>query len=66
MKKAVFWNLTPCDSCRNRCSDIVFFGNVRRLLVTDNVVPISPILVTLMMEALCSYETSVLAACFCR
>jgi hypothetical protein len=34
--------------------------SVRRLLVTANVVPSSPILVTLMMEALCSSETSVL------
>jgi hypothetical protein len=33
---------------------------VRQLLVTANVVPSSPILVTLMMEALCSSETSVL------
>jgi hypothetical protein len=33
---------------------------VRRLLVTANVVPGSPILVTLMMEALCSSEKSVL------
>jgi hypothetical protein len=33
---------------------------VRRLLVTANVVPSSPILVTLMREALSSYETSVL------
>jgi hypothetical protein len=32
----------------------------RRLLVTANVVPSSPILVTLMMEALRSSETSVL------
>jgi NurA-like 5'-3' nuclease len=32
----------------------------RRLLITANVVPISPILVTLMMEALDSSETSVL------
>jgi hypothetical protein len=34
--------------------------SVRQLLVTANVVPSSPILVTLMMEALHSYETSVL------
>jgi hypothetical protein len=34
--------------------------SVHRLLVTANVVPSSPILVTLMMEALSSYETSVL------
>jgi hypothetical protein len=34
--------------------------SVRRLLVTANVVPSSPILVTLMMEALSSSETSIL------
>jgi hypothetical protein len=34
--------------------------SVRRLLVTGDVVPTSPILVTLMMEALSSSETSVL------
>jgi hypothetical protein len=33
---------------------------VRRLLITARVVPSSPILVTLMKEALCSSETSVL------
>jgi hypothetical protein len=33
---------------------------VRRLLVTASVVPSSPILVTLMMEVLSSFETSVL------
>jgi hypothetical protein len=37
----------------------VFLRNVRRLLVTTNVVPSSPILVTLMMEALSCFETSV-------
>jgi hypothetical protein len=36
------------------------FPMVRRLLVTANVVPISPILFTLMKEALSSSETSVL------
>jgi hypothetical protein len=36
------------------------FGNVCRLLVTASVVPSSPILVTLMKEALGSSETSVL------
>jgi hypothetical protein len=46
----VFWDFTPFGSCKNR----------RRLLVTANVVPSSPILVTLMMEALRSSETSVL------
>jgi hypothetical protein len=38
---------------------LVFLRSVRRLLVTANV-PSSPILVTLMMEALSSSETSVL------
>jgi hypothetical protein len=37
-----------------------FLRNVRRLLVTANVVPSSPILVILMREALRSSETSVL------
>jgi hypothetical protein len=41
-------------------SHLVFLRSVRRLLVTANVVPISPILVTLMKEALSSSETSVL------
>jgi hypothetical protein len=38
----------------------VFFRSVRRLLVTASVVPSSPILVTLIKEALSSYETSAL------
>jgi hypothetical protein len=41
-------------------SDFLFLRSVRRLLVTANVVPSAPILVTLMMEALCSSEPSVL------
>jgi hypothetical protein len=39
---------------------IAFLRSVRRLLVIANVVPSSPILVTLMMEALRSSKTSVL------
>jgi predicted hotdog family 3-hydroxylacyl-ACP dehydratase len=39
---------------------LVFLRSVRRLLVMANVVPSSPILVTLMKEVLSSYETSVL------
>jgi hypothetical protein len=39
---------------------IVFLRSLRRLLVTANVVPSSPIIVTLMKEALRSSETSVL------
>jgi hypothetical protein len=38
--------------------DIAFLRIVRRLLVTANVIPNSPILVTLMMEALDFSETS--------
>jgi hypothetical protein len=38
----------------------VFLHSLRRLLVTANVVPSSPVLVTLMMEALNSSESSVL------
>jgi hypothetical protein len=38
----------------------IFRRTVRRLLVTANVVPSSPVLVALMKEALSSFETSVL------
>jgi hypothetical protein len=41
-------------------SHLVFFRSVRRLLVTASVVHSSPILVTLMKEALSSSETLVL------
>jgi hypothetical protein len=41
-----------------RIGDIVFLRKVRMLLVIANVVPSSTILVTLMMEALGSSETS--------
>jgi hypothetical protein len=40
---------------------LVFLRSVRRLLVTASVVPSSPILVTLMMEALSSSETSIVS-----
>jgi hypothetical protein len=49
MKNGVFWDVTP-----------LCFRSFRRLLVTANVVPSSPILVTLKMEAISSYETLVL------
>jgi hypothetical protein len=39
---------------------VVFLRSVRLLLVTASVVPSLPILVTLMKEALSSFETSVL------
>jgi hypothetical protein len=57
MKNGVFWNVTPCGVCKNRR-----FGgtsNRRLLLFTASVLPSSPILVTLMKEALLSSETSV-------
>jgi hypothetical protein len=41
-------------------SNLAFLRSVRRLLVTANVVPSSPILVTVMKEAQSSSETSVL------
>jgi hypothetical protein len=43
----------------SRCH-IVFLRSVRRLLVTANVVPSSPVLVILMMETIRSSETSAL------
>jgi hypothetical protein len=44
----------------------MFLRSVLRLLVTANVVPSSPILVTLMMEAIRSSETSVLTKAISR
>jgi hypothetical protein len=41
-------------------ADFVFLRSVRRLLFTASVIPSSPILVTLMKDALSSSETSVL------
>jgi hypothetical protein len=58
-----------CGSCKNRRFggayrhiDIVFLRRVLRLLVTANVVPGSPFLATLIMEAQLSSETSVLTS----
>jgi hypothetical protein len=50
MKNCVFWDVTPCGSCKNQYQ-VVFLRSVRRLLVAASVVPNSPILVTLMKEA---------------
>jgi hypothetical protein len=52
IKNGVFWDVTPLLATDARC--------VRRLLVTASVVPSSPILVTLMKEALSSSEKSAL------
>jgi hypothetical protein len=61
---------TPSSGCQESvnyeqnklqlATDAVFLRSVRRLLVAACVVPSSPILVTLMKEALGSSETSVL------
>jgi hypothetical protein len=68
MKNGIFWDVTPFGSSKNRhfkgtwCLQhlVVFLRSVCRLLVTASVVPSSPILVTLMKEALSSSETSIL------
>jgi hypothetical protein len=59
MKNSVFWDVTLCGSCKNR-GHLGFLRSVRRLLVTANVVPSSPILVTLMKDVLSLSETPVL------
>jgi hypothetical protein len=64
MKNALFWDVTPCGSCRNRRFGGTYClhhqGDKNRLLVTANAGLCSPILVTLMIEAIRSSETSVL------
>jgi hypothetical protein len=69
MKNAVFWDVMPCGSCKNRRfggtyyllhqGEKCFFA-VFNLLVAANVVSSSAILVALMMEAKASSQTSVL------
>jgi hypothetical protein len=63
MKNAVFCDVTPSGSCKNskRVAGevLVFLHSVLRLPGTAIVVPSSPILVTLMIEAIRSSETSV-------
>jgi hypothetical protein len=62
VKNAVFLDVTPCSSCKNRYFGlmlrIVFLRSVLLLLVTANVVPSSSIFVTLIMEAIRSSATS--------
>jgi hypothetical protein len=53
LKNGVFWDVTPCGSCKKLPS----FRSVRQLLTTASVVPSSPILVTLIKEAASSSET---------
>jgi hypothetical protein len=66
MKNAVFWGIMPCCTCNKRRFEGTYHlhhqGVLRslfQLLVTANVVPNSPILVTLITEALRSSEISV-------
>jgi hypothetical protein len=71
MKDAGFWDVTPCDVYKNRVSEkriatiiratkiCELLRSVLRFLVAANV-PNSPILVPLMMEMICSSDTSVL------
>jgi hypothetical protein len=61
IKYAVFWDIRPCGSCKNRSvgrRNKVFLRRMRRLLVTAKF-PSSPTHVTLKMEELSSSETSV-------
>jgi hypothetical protein len=53
MNNVIFWDVMPCAYVT------VFLSTLLRLLVTANFVPSWPIVVTLMMEARLSSETSV-------
>jgi hypothetical protein len=63
---AVFLDVTPCGSCsdvseeRSASSTHNIFSQRASVAVTANVVPSSPILVTLVIEGLSFSETSVL------
>jgi hypothetical protein len=62
MKNAVFRDVTPCGSCKYSRFEGIYLHhqgdknwqarNVLRLLITTKVIPNSPFLVTLMMEAI--------------
>jgi hypothetical protein len=61
MKNGVFRDVTPCGSFKNRRFGRIWYLHLqgdKNLRTVNNVT--SPILVTLMMEALSSSETSVL------
>jgi hypothetical protein len=56
MKNGVFWDVTPCGSCKNRR----FGGTHAASVDRGSVVPSTSILVALTKEALHSSEKSVL------
>jgi hypothetical protein len=59
MMNAVFWDVTLCGPCNNRhFGRTQESGSCASVDSTANVIPSSPILVTLMIEAMHSSETS--------
>jgi hypothetical protein len=55
-----------CRDIKIRVKYLVFLRSMRRLPVTASVLPTSPILVTLMKDALSSFDTSVLTTATLR
>jgi hypothetical protein len=55
IKNGVFWDVTPCGSCKRLC-----ISSRRASVASYGYVPSPSILVTLMMKALSSSETSIL------
>jgi hypothetical protein len=62
---ASFIRVTRIGEPGTTLAEFVFLRRLHRLLVTANVVPSSPILVTLKMEAIRSSETSLLITSTC-
>jgi heterodisulfide reductase subunit C len=60
MKKAVFWDVMTCASCKKRCFGGTLLRNVLQLLFHSKIFPSSLFYATLKMEAIISSETSVL------
>jgi hypothetical protein len=65
MKNSAFWNVKPCGSCKNRRFGGTYHlyrqaCSVFQLIVTANVCPNSLILLSVMIEAIHSSESSVL------
>jgi hypothetical protein len=58
MKNAVFWDVTPCGSCNTYVSEELSASIITVTRIITANVPSSQILVTQMMEALTSFETS--------